>query len=272
MARIVATGHSGVDPATMGIGPVPATRKALERAGLKVADLDVVEANEAFAAQACAVAKDLGFDPDKVNPNGSGISIGHPVGATGAMLTVKAMYEMARMGGRYGLVTMCIGGGQGIAAVLERARQLAMCVIHIKVGFRPGFPEVSLRNPLLAAIKNSSQHQKLFEGGSGAIHPDLGPRDGDIVITKHRVSAFRGTDLEMILRAKEIDTLILFGIATSGVVLSTLLEAADADYRVTVIKDCCADVDAELHSCLIDRFFSKRGTLISANDFLAAGS
>jgi acetyl-CoA C-acetyltransferase len=121
MARIVATGHAGVDPATMGIGPVPATRKALERAGLKVGDLDVIEANEAFAAQACAVAKDLGFDPDKVNPNGSGISIGHPVGATGAILTVKAIYEMARTGGRHGLVTMCIGGGQGIAAVLERA-------------------------------------------------------------------------------------------------------------------------------------------------------
>ena len=120
MARIVATGHSGVDPAIMGIGPVPATRKALERAGLKVADLDVIEANEAFAAQACAVAQGLGVDPEKVNPNGSGISIGHPVGATGAILTVKAMYEMARSGGRYGLVTMCIGGGQGIAAVLER--------------------------------------------------------------------------------------------------------------------------------------------------------
>ena len=120
IARIVASGHSGVDPANMGIGPVPATRKALERAGLKVSDLAVIESNEAFAAQACAVAKDLGFDPHKVNPNGSGISLGHPVGATGAILTVKAMYEMARTGGRYGLVTMCIGGGQGIAAVLER--------------------------------------------------------------------------------------------------------------------------------------------------------
>ncbi len=121
LARIVAAGHSGVDPATMGIGPVPATRKALERAGMKVSDLDVIESNEAFAAQACAVAKDLGFDPEKVNPNGSGISLGHPVGATGAILTVKAMYEMVRTGGRYGLVTMCIGGGQGIAAVLERS-------------------------------------------------------------------------------------------------------------------------------------------------------
>ena len=121
LARIVSSGHAGVDPAQMGIGPVPATRKALERAGLTVADLDVIEANEAFAAQACAVAKELAFDPDKLNPNGSGISLGHPIGATGAIITVKAMYELQRTGGKYALVTMCIGGGQGIAAVLERA-------------------------------------------------------------------------------------------------------------------------------------------------------
>jgi acetyl-CoA C-acetyltransferase len=120
MARLVAYGHAGVDPKFMGIGPVPATRKALERAGLKVADLDVIEANEAFAAQACAVAKDLGFPPEKVNPNGSGISLGHPVGATGAIITIKALYELQRVGGRYALVTMCIGGGQGIAAIFER--------------------------------------------------------------------------------------------------------------------------------------------------------
>ena len=104
----------------MGIGPVPASRKALEKAGLKVADLDVVEANEAFAAQACAVSQELGLDPAKVNPNGSGISLGHPIGATGALITVKAVYELQRTQGRYALVTMCIGGGQGIACVLER--------------------------------------------------------------------------------------------------------------------------------------------------------
>ena len=121
LARLVAAGHAGVDPARMGIGPVPATRQALERAGLGVGELDVIEANEAFAAQACAVAQDLGFDPARVNPNGSGISLGHPVGATGAIITVKAVYELRRCGGRYALVTMCIGGGQGIAAVLERA-------------------------------------------------------------------------------------------------------------------------------------------------------
>ena len=120
MGRLVAYAHAGVDPKYMGIGPVPATRLALKRAGLALADIDVIEANEAFAAQACAVAKDLGFDPAKTNPNGSGVSLGHPIGATGAMLTVKALYELERIGGRYALVTMCIGGGQGIAAVFER--------------------------------------------------------------------------------------------------------------------------------------------------------
>ena len=120
MARLVAYAHAGVDPKYMGIGPVPATQKALQKAGLSVADLDVIEANEAFAAQACAVTKDLGLDPAKVNPNGSGISLGHPIGATGALITVKALYELERVQGRYALVTMCIGGGQGIAAIFER--------------------------------------------------------------------------------------------------------------------------------------------------------
>ncbi len=120
MARLVAYAHAGVDPKVMGIGPVPASRMALARAGLKVQDMDVIESNEAFAAQACAVAKELGFDPAKVNPNGSGISLGHPVGGTGAIITTKAVYELARIQGRYALVTMCIGGGQGIAAIFER--------------------------------------------------------------------------------------------------------------------------------------------------------
>jgi acetyl-CoA C-acetyltransferase len=120
LARLVSYGHAGVDPKTMGIGPVPATRIALERAGLTVKDLDVIEANEAFAAQACAVTKALGLDPAKVNPNGSGISLGHPIGATGALITVKAVHELQRVQGRYALVTMCIGGGQGIAAIFER--------------------------------------------------------------------------------------------------------------------------------------------------------
>jgi acetyl-CoA C-acetyltransferase len=120
LARLTAYGHAGVDPKIMGIGPVPATRIALQRAGLKLEQMDVIEANEAFAAQACAVTKELGADPAKVNPNGSGISLGHPIGATGAIITIKALYELQRIGGRYALVTMCIGGGQGIAAIFER--------------------------------------------------------------------------------------------------------------------------------------------------------
>ncbi|MCB0583896.1 MAG: acetyl-CoA C-acyltransferase family protein [Phaeodactylibacter sp.] len=119
MARIVAYGHAGVEPSEMGIGPVPAVKKALEKAGLKVKDMDVIESNEAFAAQACAVAKELNFPADKTNPNGGAIALGHPIGATGAILTVKTMYELKRTGGRYGLITMCIGGGQGIAMIIE---------------------------------------------------------------------------------------------------------------------------------------------------------
>jgi acetyl-CoA C-acetyltransferase len=118
-ARLLSYAVTGVDPAEMGIGPVSATRLALLRAGIQVADLDVIEANEAFAAQACAVARQLGFDPKKVNPNGSGISLGHPVGATGAIILTKLTHELQRIGGRFGLATMCIGGGQGIAAVIE---------------------------------------------------------------------------------------------------------------------------------------------------------
>jgi acetyl-CoA C-acetyltransferase len=120
LARLVAYAHAGVDPKYMGIGPVPATQLALKKAGLTINDLDVIEANEAFAAQACAVTRDLGLDPAKVNPNGSGISLGHPIGATGALITVKALHELQRINGRYALVTMCIGGGQGIAAIFER--------------------------------------------------------------------------------------------------------------------------------------------------------
>lgn len=120
LARLVAYAHAGVEPGIMGIGPVPATQKVLAKAGLTINDLDVIEANEAFAAQACAVSKALGFDPAKVNPNGSGISLGHPIGATGAIITVKALYELQRIQGKYALVTMCIGGGQGIAAIFER--------------------------------------------------------------------------------------------------------------------------------------------------------
>ncbi|MCM2459330.1 acetyl-CoA C-acyltransferase family protein [Pseudomonas sp. CG7] len=120
LARLVAYAHAGIEPELMGLGPIPATRLALKRAGLTVSDLDVIEANIAFAAQACAVNQELNLDPAKVNPNGSGISLGHPVGATGAIIATKAIHELQRIGGRYALVTMCIGGGQGIAAIFER--------------------------------------------------------------------------------------------------------------------------------------------------------
>jgi acetyl-CoA C-acetyltransferase len=120
MARLVAYAHAGVDPQVMGLGPIPAVRRVFEKTGLKPSDMDVIESNEAFAVQAMAVTKDLGLDPAKVNPNGGAVALGHPIGATGCILTVKALYELERTKKRYALVTMCIGGGQGIAAIFER--------------------------------------------------------------------------------------------------------------------------------------------------------
>ena len=152
--------------------------------------------------------------------------------------------------------------------VVRAARTAGMPVIHVQVGFRPGLPEVNARNKLFGGIKSNPQHQSFFQGASGAIHPALGPEASDLVVTKHRVSAFAGTDLEMLLRAKEIDTLVMFGIATSGVVLSTLLEAGDSDYRVVVIEDCCADLDGELHQALLTRLFPKRAEVLLAADFV----
>jgi nicotinamidase-related amidase len=156
------------------------------------------------------------------------------------------------------------------AHVLRAARKAGMTVIHVQVGFRPGLPEIGTRNKLFAALKSSPQHQKLFEGVAGVIHSALGPEPGDIVVTKHRVSAFAGTDLDMVLRAKEIHSLVLFGIATSGVVLSTLLEANDADYGVTVISDCCADLDSELHDALLKKLFPRRAEVATAGEFIDA--
>jgi len=153
---------------------------------------------------------------------------------------------------------------------VRAARAAGMPVIHIRVGFRPKLPEVSSRNKLFGAILASPEHQNLFEGPSGDVHPALGPAPDDIVITKHRVSAFTGTDLDMILRAKNIDTLVLFGIATSGVVLSTLLEASDADYRIVVISDCCADNDPVLHEALLTRLYTRRADVITADAFVLA--
>ena len=120
MARLVAYSHAGVEPQVMGLGPIPAVKRIFEKTGLKPADMGVIESNEAFAVQAMAVTRDLGLDPAVVNANGGAVAMGHPVGATGAILTVKALYELQRTGKRYALVTMCIGGGQGIAAVFER--------------------------------------------------------------------------------------------------------------------------------------------------------
>ena len=143
-------------------------------------------------------------------------------------------------------------------------------MIFVQVGFRPGLPEVSGRNKLFASIKSSSQHQQVFQGAAGAIHPLLGPAPTDIVVTKRRVSAFKGTDLEILLRAKEIQTIILFGIATSGVVLSTLLDASDSDYRVLVVEDCCADLDSELHNALLQRLFPQRAEIVTAAELMTS--
>jgi nicotinamidase-related amidase len=159
-----------------------------------------------------------------------------------------------------------------VGNVLNHARAAGMTIIHIQLGFRPGLPEISSRNALLAAIKSSEQHQRLFREPLGAIPESIAPQGDEIVITKHRIGAFAGTDLAMILRANDIDTLVLYGISTSGVVLSTLVEAADADYRLAVIGDCCADLDSALHDCLIQRFFPTRGSVFSSEDFIAASS
>src|SRR6201987_6539622 len=157
-----------------------------------------------------------------------------------------------------------------VANVLNHARATGMTIIHVQVGFRPGFPEISSRNALFATIKSSEQHQQLFREPLAAIPDAIAPQGNEIVITKHRISAFAGTDLAMILRANDIDALVLYGIATSGVVLSTLIEAADADYRLAVISDCCADLDLALHDCLIQRFFPTRGSVLSSESFIAA--
>ena len=154
-----------------------------------------------------------------------------------------------------------------VASVLKIARARGMMIIHVQVGFRSGLPEIGSRNPFFSALKTSPQRQQMFQGEQAMIHPALGPESNDIVITKHRVSAFAGTDLEMILRAHDIDSLVLLGIATSGVVLSTLLDASDRDYRIAVVKDCCVDQDAQLHSCLIENLFPRRAMVLTAAEF-----
>ena len=156
------------------------------------------------------------------------------------------------------------------AGVLKKARDLGLSVFHVQVGFRRGLPEISPRNSLFSSIKNSVQHRQVFEGPGAAIHPAVAPQGEDIVITKHRISAFAGTDLDMILRAQEIETLILFGVATSGVVLATLLHAVDADYRLIVVKDCCADADPEVHRSLIEKVFPRLARVVTAGELIDA--
>jgi len=157
-----------------------------------------------------------------------------------------------------------------VAGVLERARAAGLPIIHVKVGFRPDVPEANPRNLFLSTIKASPRHQEFFQGTSGAIHPALAPASGDLVVTKSRVSAFAGTDLDLLLRAQDIETLIVFGIATSGVVLATFLAAFDADYRLIVIKDCCADLDLEFHQCLVDKYFPSLAAVVTAGEFQQA--
>ncbi len=157
-----------------------------------------------------------------------------------------------------------------VASVLSHGRKVGASILHVRVGFRPGFPEVSERNSFLATMKSNPQHRQIFEGALGAIHAAVAPQAEEVVITKSRISAFQGTDLGLILRAKEIDTLVLFGIATSGVVLSTALEALDLDYRVVVVRDCCMDLDSDVHSWLFDHLLSQRATVLTAAEVIRA--
>jgi nicotinamidase-related amidase len=150
---------------------------------------------------------------------------------------------------------------------LARARAGGLKIIYVVVGFRPGYPEVSPRNVNFNAVRQSGR----FHGEAGTeVHPGVAPQNGDIIVTKRRVGAFQGTDLDMILRANDVETLVMFGIATSGVVLSTLRYAADADYRLIVLKDCCSDRDAEVHRVLTEKVFPRQATVISAAEFINA--
>ena len=160
------------------------------------------------------------------------------------------------------------------AALLERAgalqraaRAAGMLVIHVVVGFRAGYPEISARNIAFSSIKQSG---RFATDDPEASEPSIKPERGDVVVTKHRIGAFTGTDLDMILRANDIETLVMFGVSTSGVVLSTLRHAADADYRCVVVRDCCADRDADVHACLLDRVFPRQASVVASGDVTGA--
>jgi nicotinamidase-related amidase len=154
------------------------------------------------------------------------------------------------------------------AALIEGARKAGMRVVYVVVAFRAGYPEVSPRNQSFSQLRASG---RFVEGSDGTeVHAALSPKPGDVVVTKHRVSAFAGTDLELVLRASGIDTLVLAGLATSGVVLSTVRHAADADYRLVVVEDCCADRDDEVHRILMEKVFPRQATVIQSRDLIAA--
>ena len=152
------------------------------------------------------------------------------------------------------------------ARVLAAARNAQAMVVYVVVGFRPGFPEVSPRNQSFSTIK---QRAGFLAGDGARVHPSLAPHVGDVTVTKHRVSAFAGTDLEMLLRAKDVDTLVLMGIATSGVVLSTLRHAADADYRLVVVRDGCSDQDPQVHDILVEKVFPRQASVVTAEEVCA---
>lgn len=157
-----------------------------------------------------------------------------------------------------------------ITQAIEAARQAGLPVIWVKVGFRSGYPEVSARNRTFSAIRQTG---RLIEGDPQTdIHPDLGPRPGDVIVTKRRVGAFSGSDLDTVLRSAGIDTLVLAGVATSGVVLSTVRLAADLDYRITVLQDGCADADPEVHRVLTEKVFPRQATVRTISDWIAAGN
>jgi nicotinamidase-related amidase len=178
-----------------------------------------------------------------------------------------ALLSMDLQGGIVSMYVKDEGFIPRVAGVIERARGAGLTIVHVKVGFRPNVPEANPRNRFLSALKASPRHQEFFQGESGAIHPALTPAAGDVVVTKSRIGAFAGTDLDLLLRAQGVDTLILCGVATSGVVLSTFLVAVDADYEVLVIKDCCADLEVELHEILLEKHFPRFGSVVSASEF-----
>jgi nicotinamidase-related amidase len=171
-----------------------------------------------------------------------------------------------------GIVDMVPDGKEGLltrtAKLLDAARKASVRVVYVVVGFRPGYPEVSPRNASFAPIRESG---RFAAGGAGTeIHPALAPRAEEVVVTKHRVSAFAGTDLDMILRANGIETLVLAGIATSGVILSTTRHAADADYRLVVVEDACADRDAEVHRVLLEKVLARQAAVVKVADVASA--